>query len=112
MLGARLGEFEKSSTYSLMDTAKSITTIYVHPSVVKSIQPPLNALTKEVSHQDLICQRMLRANGNEGLGLLQGLKPCVSPLSLSPFHFLLDMMEEGDDIAQAILNIDVAICYG
>ena len=54
---------------------------------------------------------MLRSDSNQWLGFRQSLEADGAAIGFAPLNLLLDVMEEGYDIAQAVLDINVAICH-
>lgn len=54
---------------------------------------------------------MLWPNGDKGLAFLKRLKSYVFALSFSPSNLVLYMVKERHDVAKAVLDIDVAVCY-
>lgn len=56
--------------------------------------------TKMVSHQNIVLERMLCADGNNRLVTLQRFETLGLALALSPLNFLLEDVKECNDIAK------------
>lgn len=69
-------------------------------------------LTEVISHKHLVCQRMLRSYSNQWLGFSQSLEADGTAIGLAPLDLLLDVMEEGHNVAEAVLDIDVTVRDG
>lgn len=54
---------------------------------------------------------MLRANSDGRFRFLQRFEACTSAFVFSPFDLFLDVVEEGNDIAETVLDINVAVGY-
>lgn len=69
--------------------------------------------TKEIRHQHLILERMLRTQRHRWLRSLdQSLESSLQALCFAPFNLLLNMIEERHDIAETVLNVNVAVSDG
>lgn len=78
-------------TYSFMNAMQTIGTMEV------------------VGRQYLLVQGVLRANGNDGLGRLEGLEPFGLSASLAPGILLLEYMEQCHNVPQtAIMQVSVS----
>ena len=54
---------------------------------------------------------MLWTNSNQWLGLCQSLEADGAAIGFAPLDLLLDEMEERYNIAQTVLDINVAVCH-
>ena len=55
---------------------------------------------------------MLGPNSNQRTTLLQRLKPRIPPLNFPPCDLLFYIMKKRDDVAEAVLDVDVAVGDG
>jgi hypothetical protein len=55
---------------------------------------------------------MLRPDSNQRLGLCQSVETDRTAIGFAPLDLLLDVVEEGHDIAEAVLDIDVTVRDG
>lgn len=59
--------------------------------------------TKEIRHQHRICQWMLWTNCNQRLRSPQRIEARLSAASLPPRNLILNVIEQGNDIAETIV---------
>lgn len=65
--------------------------------------------TKEVGHEHIVCKRMVWPYRDQGFGLAKGVEARRLAITLSPSLLLLDVVEEGDHVAKAILEIYIPV---
>jgi len=98
-------------TYAVIDTAKPIPAICIHVNDT-STSLMSRRLTEVVRHEHLIGERMFRPYSHQRLILAQSIEAETPALTSPPLDLLLDVIEERDDIAEAVLNTHVAVCHG
>jgi hypothetical protein len=55
---------------------------------------------------------MLRPDSNQRLGLCQSLETDRTAIGFAPLDLFLDVMEEGHNVAKAVVDIDVTVRDG